>query len=78
LSFFLLWFFGVYLFFEIFLGIINGMKLIRKITSSGKYSKVIVIPREFLRALSWRQNQNLELELDEVGKRIIVKDSKGK
>ena len=61
-----------------FMGIINSMKLIRKITSSGKYSKVIVIPREFLEALSWRQNQNLELELDEVGKRIIVKDSKGK
>ena len=29
------------------------MKLIRKITSSGKYSKVIVIPREFLKALSY-------------------------
>jgi len=54
------------------------IKLTRKITSSGKYSKVIVIPREFLKALGWRQNQNLELELDEKGKRIIVKDSKEK
>ena len=54
------------------------MKLIRKITSSGKYSKVIVIPREFLKVLSWRQNQNLELELDERGKKIIVRDSKEK
>lgn len=52
------------------------MKLIRKITSSGKYSKVIVIPREFLKTLGWRQNQNLDLELDEKGKRIIIKDSK--
>lgn len=54
------------------------MKLIRKITSSGKYSKVIVIPREFLKALSWRQNQNLELELDEKGKKIIISDAKDK
>lgn len=44
-------------------------RLTRKITSSGKYSKVIVLPREFLKALCWRQNQNLDLELDEKGKR---------
>ena len=54
------------------------MKIIRKIISSGKYSKVITIPREFLKALGWRQNQNLEFELDEKGKRIIIKDSKDK
>jgi len=54
------------------------MKIIRKITSSGKYSKVIVIPREFLRALNWRQNQNLEFELDEKGKKIIIRDAKVK
>lgn len=54
------------------------MKLIRKITSSGKYSKVIVIPREFLKALSWRQNQNLELEMDEKGKKIIIRDATDK
>ncbi len=54
------------------------MKLIRKIQSAGKYSKVLVIPREFLKALSWRQNQNLELELDEKGKRIVIKDAKDK
>jgi bifunctional DNA-binding transcriptional regulator/antitoxin component of YhaV-PrlF toxin-antitoxin module len=54
------------------------MKTIRKITSSGKYSKVITIPREFLKALSWRQNQNLEFELDEKGKRVIIRDAKDK
>jgi len=54
------------------------MKLIRKITSSGKYSKVIVIPREFLKSLSWRQNQNLELELDKKEKKIIIRDAKDK
>ena len=54
------------------------MKLTRKLTSSGRYSKVLVIPREFLKALGWRQNQNLDLELDEKGKKIIVKDSKEK
>jgi bifunctional DNA-binding transcriptional regulator/antitoxin component of YhaV-PrlF toxin-antitoxin module len=54
------------------------MKIVRKITSSGKYSKVVTIPREFLKALNWRQNQNLEFELDEKDKRIIIKDSKVK
>lgn len=54
------------------------MKFTRKLTSSGRYSKVLVIPREFLKTLSWRENQNLDLELDEKGKRIIVKDSKEK
>ena len=54
------------------------MKITRKITSSGKYSKVITIPREFLKALGWRQNQNLEFELDEKGKRVIIQDAKDK
>ena len=54
------------------------MKIIRKITSSGKYSKVITIPREFLKALNWRQNQNLEFKLDEKGKKIIIRDAKDK
>ena len=54
------------------------MKTIRKITSSGIYSKVITIPREFLKALGWRQNQNLEFELDERGKKIIICDAKDK
>jgi len=52
------------------------MKTIRKITSSGKYSKVITIPREYLKA--WRQNQSLEFELDQKGKRIIIRDAKDK
>jgi len=54
------------------------MKTIRKITSSGKYSKVITIPREYLKALGWRQNQSLEFELDQKGKRIIIRDAKDK
>ena len=54
------------------------MKATRKITSSGKYSKVITIPREFLKALCWRQNQNLEFELDEREKKIIIRDAKDK
>jgi len=54
------------------------MKLIRKLTSTGKYSKALVIPREFLKSLHWRQDQNLALELDEKGKKIIVRDAKDK
>lgn len=48
----------------------------RKITTSGKYSKALILPREFLKKLSWRENQNLEIELDEKNRRLIVKDTK--
>lgn len=51
-------------------------KVIRKISTSGKYSKVINLPRDFLRKLGWRENQNLQIELDEKRKRLIVKDAK--
>ncbi|MBI4225858.1 hypothetical protein HY612_01975 [Candidatus Roizmanbacteria bacterium] len=54
------------------------MKLIRKLTSTGKYSKALVIPREFLKSLHWRQDQNLELELEKKGKKIIIRDAKEK
>jgi bifunctional DNA-binding transcriptional regulator/antitoxin component of YhaV-PrlF toxin-antitoxin module len=54
------------------------MKVKRKISTSGKYSKVINLPREFLKSLGWRENQLLELELDEKNKRIIIKDAKKK
>lgn len=47
---------------------------VRKISSSGKYSKFINLPREFLKKLGWRQNQNLEIGLDEKNKRLIIKD----
>lgn len=48
----------------------------RKILQLGKYSKVIVIPREFLKELKWKENQMLELSLDKKNKRVIVKDAK--
>lgn len=51
-------------------------KQIRKITTSGKYSKAIIIPREFLKKLNWRENQNLEITLDEVKKQIVIRDAK--
>jgi bifunctional DNA-binding transcriptional regulator/antitoxin component of YhaV-PrlF toxin-antitoxin module len=51
-------------------------KVTRKISTSGKYSKVINLPREFLRKLGWREDQNLSIELDEKAKRIIIKDAK--
>jgi len=52
------------------------MKTVRKISTSGKYSKVVNLPREFLRKLKWREDQNLSVELDEKRKRIILKDAK--
>jgi hypothetical protein len=51
-------------------------RVIRKLSTSGKYSKALNLPREFLKLLGWRQNQNLSVELDQKGKRLIVKDAK--
>lgn len=47
----------------------------RKITTSGKYSKAIILPREFLKKLNWRENQNLEIELDEKKKEMVIRDA---
>jgi len=53
-------------------------KVIRKLTSSGTYSRVISLLRNFLKILKWRDKQNLEIELDEKGKRLIIKDAQTK
>lgn len=45
-------------------------KVNRKLSSSGKYSKALNLPREFLKLLGWRQNQNLSVELDKPKKKI--------
>ena len=50
-------------------------KVIRKLTSYGTYSRVISLPRNFLKALRWRDKQNLEIELDIKNKRLIIKDA---
>ena len=51
-------------------------KATHKITTSGKYSKAIILPRNFLRILNWREDQNLEITLDERNKQLIIKDAK--
>ena len=51
-------------------------KAIHKITTSGKYSKAIILPRNFLRILKWREDQNLEITLDEKKKQLVIKDAK--
>lgn len=51
-------------------------QVIRKLSFSGKYSKALNLPREFLKLLGWRQNQNLSVELDKKGKRLVIKDAK--
>lgn len=50
--------------------------VIRKLSTSGKYSKALNLPREFLKLLGWRQNQNLSVELDKPKKRLIIKDAR--
>lgn len=52
-----------------------AVKVIRKLTSSGTYSRVISLPREFLKILKWRDKQNLVIELDEKNKRLIITDA---
>lgn len=51
-------------------------KHIRKLVKSGRYSRVVVLPREFLQILKWKRNQKLEIELDEKGERLIIRDAK--
>ncbi len=51
-------------------------KSIRKITSSGTYSRVVSLPRKFLKILNWRSKQNVSIELDQKNKRLIIKDAK--
>ena len=51
-------------------------RVVRKLSTSGKYSKALNLPRQFLKLLGWRQNQNLSIELDKTKKRWIVKDAK--
>ena len=48
-------------------------KVVRKLSASGKYSKALNLPREFLKKLNWHQNQNLSVKLDEKNKRLIIK-----
>jgi len=52
------------------------VRVTRKLSTSGRYSKALNLPREFLKLLGWRQNQNLSVELDKSKKRLIVKDAK--
>ena len=49
-------------------------KSIRKLSTAGKYSKALNLPREFLKKLNWRQNQNLSVKLDE--KNSLMKQKK--
>jgi len=50
--------------------------VVRKLSTSDKYSKALNLPREFLKLLGWRQNQNLSVELDKSKKQLIIKDAK--
>ena len=53
-----------------------SIRVTRKLSTSGKYSKALNLPREFLKLLGWRQNQNLSVELDKPKKRLIIKDAR--
>lgn len=57
---------------------VKTKKAIHKITTFGRYSKAIILPRDFLRILNWREDQNVEIRLDEKNKQLIIKDAKTK
>jgi len=44
--------------------------------NKSKYSKALNLPREFLKLLGWRQNQNLSVELNKPKKQLIIQDAK--
>ena len=47
---------------------------IRKITKSGRYARYVVIPKEILRDLGWKEKQKVTVE--KYGDGIWVKDWK--
>lgn len=49
---------------------------VRKIYKTGKYSRGIVIPKEVLKKLRWRDNQRLEITPDFKSKSVVIKDYK--
>jgi len=51
-------------------------KIVHKIAASGRYSKALVLPRNFLRVLNWRENQKVEIQLDEKKKQLVIRDAK--
>lgn len=53
-------------------------KTIRKIRRVAKYSYAIVLPKEWVKSLKWRERQKLNLILDRKKKNILIKDYKSK
>ena len=51
------------------------MKATRKINKTAKRSYSVVIPREFIRKLKWRERQKVVLSLR--GTTVTIKDWKG-
>ena len=47
-------------------------KNIRKLTKVGEHSYSIVIPKEFIKKLKWKERQRLVLDLR--GKKITIED----
>lgn len=49
-------------------------KNIRKLARISKHSYCVIIPKEFIRKLKWKERQKLVLNLK--GKNVIIKDYK--
>lgn len=54
----------------------RSKKIIRKLTKSGKYVYYIVIPKEFLEELHWKERQKLVVQ--KIGRGLSIKDWKRK
>ena len=51
-------------------------KYTRKLQRIGKYSYALVIPKEIIDKLGWRERQKIDLEFDFAKKQGILKDWK--
>jgi bifunctional DNA-binding transcriptional regulator/antitoxin component of YhaV-PrlF toxin-antitoxin module len=51
-------------------------KIVRKLTKTGRGSMYVVLPKEHIRNLGWRERQRLALERVKGG--ILVKDARSR
>lgn len=51
-------------------------KVVRKLTKTGRGSMYVVLPKEYIRDLGWRERQNLAISRIKGG--LFVKDARSK
>lgn len=54
----------------------KSIKTQKKLLKTGRYTYMLTLPKEWVKALGWRAKQKVELELKE--KKIVIKDFSNK